>query len=191
MVRCIFFPPQALCEVILETVFPTCAIFQLPGPSVNLNESTLNALKTRKTYQQRECGQLITGSTAEGLTLQEGWGHPLPDWDSMWPYGAELGVTIPGPRSLFSRFVSVFVKDKSCLKYVPQGCPPAYARLKITDKEALLLNEYVAADCVDPGDWLNTRRLNERINQIDAETDSGGRVKGIKGPAAQVLSQQE
>ena len=71
---------------------------------------------------------LYAGSRAESLTMEEGWGHPLADFDGMDLNGGPLGVHIPqGPHPL----------GPAGLVYRPEGCPPAYTKIEVGNGEEL------------------------------------------------------
>ena len=89
------FSPQAVCEVILETVFPTSAMFLLADVISHYNTTRLSELRSAKGHLDILCGVLLAGSMAEGLTMQLHWGHPAPDADLMLLFGGMLGVTLP------------------------------------------------------------------------------------------------
>ena len=95
MVMWILFLPQALCDVILETVFPASAMFLLPDVISDNNIAQLSLLRSGTAHLDFLNGLLLAGSMAEGLTMQIVWGHPAPDADLMVLFGGMLGVTIP------------------------------------------------------------------------------------------------
>ena len=96
MVTCILFSPQALCDVILETVFPASAMFLLADAISDYNTAQLTLLRSGTAHLDFLNGVLLAGSMAEGLTMQLVWGHPAPDADLMALLGSMWGVTIPG-----------------------------------------------------------------------------------------------
>ena len=191
----------------LEAVFPTAAIYQLTDHRVRLNQSTLMTLSTLLSGQvHREVGvrerwRLIAGSKAEGLCVQLQWGHEWPDIDVMYLYGAQLGVCVTqehmATRQRHSSHTSSSSSSSgchgdSCLEYEPEGCPPAYTRLRVTDRQALLTHPNVDASCMVECDghyWLLSTALNEAIqgdfNQ--AITDPAKRSTSISGPAGQAM----
>ena len=154
------------------------------------NVNILSALRSGKVHHEMRPAWLISGSTAEGLTVGLHWGHPWPDMDTMYLYGSQLGVIVPGQKAPKRNH------DKSCLEYAPEGCPSAYTRLRVTNLQGLLLHPYVDAECVEEEDghlWLNTLRLNERIQSgiNTIVSDPANRSTGISGPAGEVLSSGE
>ena len=96
MVMWILCLPQALCDVILEAVFPASAMFLLPDVISDNNIAQLSLLRSGTAHLDFLSGLLLAGSMAEGLTMQIVWGHPAPDADLMVLFGGMLGVTIPG-----------------------------------------------------------------------------------------------
>ena len=86
---------QGLCDVILEAVFPSCAMFRLVDVISDYNTTRLSLLRSGKAHFDFLNGVLLAGSMAEGLTMQQVWGHPASDADLMVLFGAMLGVTIP------------------------------------------------------------------------------------------------
>ena len=96
VVTWILFFPQALCDVILETVFPATAMFLLPDAISDYNIAQLSLLRSGTAHLDFLNGVLLAGSMAEGLTRQLVWGHPAPDADLMALLGSMWGVTITG-----------------------------------------------------------------------------------------------
>ena len=89
------FSPQTVCEVILEAVFPTSAMFLLADVISHYNTTRLSELRSGKAHLDILSGVLLAGSMAEGLTMHLHWGHPAPDADLMLLFGGMLGVTLP------------------------------------------------------------------------------------------------
>ena len=188
----------------LEVVVPTAAIFQLPDRSVRLNQSILSILLSGQTHREdgvRGWWGLITGSTVEGLCVERQWGHERPDLDGMYLYGAQLGVCVThehlATRQQYSSHTSSSSSSSgchgdSCLEYEPDGCPPAYTRLRVTDRQALLTHHDVDASCMVECDghyWLLSTALNEAIQRDynQARTNPDQRSTSISGPAGQAL----
>ena len=96
MVTCVLFSPQALCDVILEAVFPASAMYLLADVISDYNTAQLSLLRSGTAHLEFLNGVLLAGSMAEGLTMQLVWGHPAPDVDLMTLLGNMWGVTIPG-----------------------------------------------------------------------------------------------
>ena len=94
MITCIF-SPQTICDVILEVVFPTSAMFLLADAIADYNTHNLSVLESGEAHLNFLNGVLLAGSMAEGLTMQIVWGHSAPDADMMVLLGSMFGVTIP------------------------------------------------------------------------------------------------
>ena len=187
----------------LEAVFPTAAIYHLADDYVRHNQSLLSALLSGQAHREvgvREVWYLIAGSQAEGLCVQHQWGHEWPDVDGMFLYGAQLGVCVThehmATRQQYSSHTSSSSSSSgchgdSCLEYEPEGCPPAYTRLRVTDRQALLTHRCVDASCMVECDghyWLLSTALNEAIQRDfnQATTNPANRSTSISGPAGQV-----
>ena len=188
----------------LEATFPTAAIVQLPDFEVYRNTSALNALSSGEIYHEghkRRWWSLFAGSRAEGLAIQSEWGHEWPDQDIMALYGAELGVCVIQEHmrtrfchsSYMSPSSSSYCHGNSCLVYEPEGCPPAYTRLRVTDRQALLAHGHIDAGCMlecDGHHWMLSAPLHEALIRY---SNSGARELGldvaesisIVGPAGQ------
>ena len=186
----------------LEVVFPSAAIYQLPDSTVRINQSLLSYLTSGLAHHEagvrgRRWG-LLAGSTAEGLALVEHWGHEHPDEDGMYLYGAQLGVCVTQEHlatrqhhsSNTSSSSSSGCHGDSCLEYDPVGCPPAYTRLRVTDRQALLSHYCVDDSCMEECDghyWLLSVPLNQAIQR--ALKQGGIRPTlvstSISGPAGQ------
>ena len=192
----------------VEAVFPTCAIFLLWDDAVCGTAVALSALKMGEIYRQMfDEGVIIAGSMAEGLTMTPGWGHPWPDGDGMLLLGSMLGVNIPRnelPRKCQSTLssspasTSQRCRRNSCLDYAPEGSPPVYTKLRVTniqgpmDRSRNWDTDPDLSDCVEERDghnWLNTARLNQMFMRIvnEAEDNPAERITDISGPAGQVI----
>ena len=128
---------------------------------------------------------VTSGSRAEGLALDDGWGHDPTDTDVMHIYGGPLGVNVPGAQR---------PRGKACLDFRPEGCPVGYTKLEVTDLPRLRdlprLQEYhpskgwtTSEEIVHRSEdtyWLNTYQAVRRIQR--------GRGADISGPAAQELN---
>ena len=163
--------PQALCGVIIEAVFPTCAMYKQCKDMEHINATALMELRLGMAHRVMHGEAIVTGSTAEGLTVTPGWGHPWPDYDCMHMHGAQLGVTIPGQQAPCSQHgptrtspalltashtcsFSCYTSNphNSCLEYAPEDCPPACTRLRVTNLQVLLWHPGVDTDCVEEED---------------------------------------
>ena len=184
----------------LDAVFPTAAIWQLPDHVVRHNQSVLFTLLSGRAHREagvRGWWVLTAGSQAEGLCVQRQWGQEWPDTDHMILYGAQLGVCVThehmATRQQYSSHTSSSSSGchgDSCLEYEPDGCPPAYTRLRVTDRQALLTHRHVDASCMvecDGHSWLLPTPLNEAIQRDfnQTTTDPANRSTSISGPAGQ------
>ena len=147
-------------DLVVEVAYPRCAICRLQDGLVSANKSTMSLLHSGQTDREY-VGMFIAGSQAEGLALEVIWGHPLADIDIMWLYGGRLGVYIPEAPS---------PRGSASLEYHPDGCPPAYCNLEVTDPTALreairyhkkswwkgYIQSRRCTPCVDGRQWLNT-----------------------------------
>ena len=202
------FPLQPLCDLIVEAVFPICAIFLLQYGHIRHNAATLSALISDDVHREADIRWgLIAGSMAEGLTMTPHWGHPWPDMDWMPLFGAQLKVNIPRdqlPREIqLSQNSSPVWISKGCdgnswLEYDPEGCPPGYTKLRVLDIKALMewnpewdINADLSDCILEEGgqSWLNTARLNQVIMRAynEGEDDLTQRTTSISGPAGQVI----
>ena len=192
---------QVLYDVMLEVVFPSAAICQLWDSIVRNNQSALSYLTSGLAHHKagvREEWVLIAGSMAEGLTLEEQWGHERPDVDGMILYGAQLGVCVTQEHLATKQHHSPNTSSSSssgchgdsCLEYDPVGCPPAYTRLRVTDRQALLSHGCVDESCMVECDghyWLLTVPLNQAIQRDinQGVTNPDHHSTSISGPAGQ------
>ena len=110
------------------------------------------------------------------------WGHQRADWDAMWLLGGRWGVYVSGGNAS---------RENACLEFHPDGCPPAYCRLEVTDIDRLLEAIRARVDswwktsiqarlCIQRSGgrcWLDTYRT---VRQIVANDDVT-----ISGPAGQ------
>ena len=202
-VTSVFVPLQAMCDLMVEVVFPTCAIFLLTDERVRKNKVALSALASGEIYQNKasDAVPLIAGSRAEGLTMHGQWGHPWPDYDAMALIGNRLGVKIPhcqlGTKyqpieNMLHSSLSQGCHSNSCLEYIPEGCPPGYTRLRVRDVQALMDCDPTGdlPNCVEERDghnWLNTARLNQVAMWDFNEKNPTTQTTGISGPAGQVI----
>ena len=195
----------------VEAVFPQCAIFRQTDEEVEMNREVLAMLQDGRAYDGEVAGSdewvtslrdgsvyggdvvhsmvmgrtLIAGSQAEGLAIEEGWGHPQADTDTMLLYGGPLGVHVPQGRNL---------PGHASLRYRAEGCPAAYCKIEVTNVQTLMgvemtdVHPYIGlADSkpMDVGfikrsngiDWLHT---NNMLRWIQRGSDN------LSGPAAQI-----
>ena len=158
----------------MEATFPTNAIFLLPDCRVRQNESQLYRLVTGQAHSNAACTSwllLIAGSSAEGLTLDDRWGHECSDVDYMILYGSALGVCVTQEHlptnqhhsDNTSQSASSDYYGQSCLVYDPEGCPPAYTRLRVINPQGLMTHPYIDDGCMrecDGQQWLMPVPLN-------------------------------
>ena len=108
----------------VEVAYPRCGICQLRRGEKLLNDSTISELRSGIAYRTRRGWCLVSGSQADGLAMEQSWGHPPADMDYMGLLGFRLGVHVAeGHRP----------REDACFRYHSQGCPPAYCRLEVTD----------------------------------------------------------
>ena len=142
---------------------------------------SISMLLDGKAYKRDAVGggvrgeRLIAGSRAEGLAIEERWGHPGSDEDNMILYGGHLGVHVPQGRQPPGR--------AALLRYKPDGCPVAYCKVQVTDAQAFVgvkvYSDQLDAGCIHRSkgvDWLHVHNLLKRIK---------GGVQSISGPAGQ------
>ena len=133
-----------------------------------------------RTYKEGRGWRFTAGSRAEGLALEDKWGHPSTDWDCQDLFGRQLGVFLPGSHR---------EQGHSCLSYRPEGCPAAYTKLEISDISSLRKEHVWWEDyCVHKSSgrqWLNTHNMVRIMTDSDGETTGFGDEQIISGPAAQ------
>ena len=84
------------------------------------------------------------------------------------------------------------ILGKSCLVYDPEGCPPAYTRLRVTDTRKLMDHHCVDVDCMlecDGQYWLLSTPLNEAIHRDLTQLWDYPALNSISisGPAGQAM----
>ena len=124
-------------DLIVEVAFPCCAICRLTDWRRTHNAATMFHLHSGQIYNEEWMRALTAGSRAEGLALERNWGHPPADVDMMGLHGETLGVYIPGSHT---------PRGAASLEYHPEGCPPAYCKLEVTDIAALKEKLYQHTD---------------------------------------------
>ena len=166
MVICLVLLQEAMFSVALEVAFPQCAIVQLSD-------------KKMKNIRDWEVeNTIIAGSSAEGLAMGKGWGHPQSDLDEMTLYRGPLVVHVPQAHQ---------PPGCSALRYRPEGCPPAYCKIQVTDVYRLLgtvlsPNDGLQLDesCIHESKgvyWLHTQNTVRKI--------PSGYLGRVSGPAFQ------
>ena len=190
----------------VEVVFPSCAIFLLVDGQQSISAACMSAMKSGKALREDpndDLGQwtLVAGSQAEGLTLEGSWGHPRSDMNMMMLCGKYLGVNIrrDQPRqcqsrqSSFSATIFQGCHGNGCLEYVPEGCQPAFTKLRVTNiQELIKWNPVDLSTCLEWRDgyiWLNTARLKQLIILYGNKHCEYSNKVGwsIRGPAGQVI----
>ena len=162
----------------VEAAFPQCAIFQLRKKDVKSNRKLLSSLREgwmygRDGWNSVHMGRLIAGSRAEGLAIEDGWGHPAADMDNMKLLVGPLGVHVPHGRQH---------QRRSALRYRPDYCPSAYCKIEVTDVQTIKKVNVWGSQRLDPEcfkrsegvDWLHTNNMLRRIQG-----------RNINGPAGQ------
>ena len=172
---------NVLQDIALETAIPRSAICQMEDARRKHEEDRIPALEDGWMYHNSIGCPLISGSRAEGLALENAWGHEDADEDLMILYGRSLGVHVSGGQQS---------RGESGLNFRPEGCPPAYCKLEISDlrgfKECLLGNKdsWFDESCVEESGrrkWLNI------YNSLRCMRDalSTTRTDTVSGPATQ------
>ena len=104
----------------------------------------------------------IAGSRAEGLAVEQNWGHKSTDMDRMKLHGGPLGVHVSKLET---------PAGAATLEYWPKDCPEAYCKLKVKNSSALkqhlsmighLDSKDIVSKCIvtDHADqWLHIRKL--------------------------------
>ena len=168
-----YITPFQLAQFVLEAAFPSCGLYQRLDSQERGNNWQLKELQDGNTYKKSHCLRLWAGSQEEGVCMEKDWGHGVADRDIMRLYGRELGVRLDR------------TKDNALLIYRPEGCPPAYCKLEVSDPQMLIeylkVNSYnsqvAAADCITPENgrhWLHVQNLLRILHGND-----------VIGPAAQ------
>ena len=157
-------------DVVLEMAYPRCGVCRLPDVYVRDNEEAMSELQSGEEYRgEGYFRELLSGSRAERLAMDDHWGHDEADWDNMYLNGGEIGVNVPGGQQS---------RGRACLDFRPEGCPAAYSKLLITDlrglKEHFMISDWIEESVYISGDqcWLDTYRA-VRGMKGDDETISG------------------
>ena len=156
----------------LEMAFPRRGVYRVYDRWVRTNKRLMSALQSGWLYRyERYSGErLLSGSRAEGLAMDDLWGHDEADWDYMNLRGATLGVYVPGGQQS---------RGEACLDFRPEGCPAAYTKLLVTNLPALMERHPRLKQSVHiSGDqcWLDT---HQAVRGMPTPGDT------ISGPAAQ------
>ena len=139
------------------------------------NELKISALGSGEEYCDGCGGVFISGSRAEGLTLENDWGHDGADVDEMYLHGGLLGVHVEGGKQ---------PRGRSCLDFHPGGFP-AYCKLEISDLDRFREGtRWFNENCVEESGntkWLNTYNAIRYMKESDIDT----RGDLVSGPASQ------
>ena len=144
------------------------------------NERGMSKLESGVAYRGDWGRYLISGSRAEGLTLEDHWGYDPSDTDVMWLRGGPLGVYVTGGQQ---------ARGESCMDFRPEGCSPAYCKLQISDlhglkKSTVYGERWFDESCVEESDgvtWLNTYNTVRRVKESFFVTSG----QPVSGPASQ------
>ena len=113
-------------SAVVESVFPSVGEAKLTSAQIRRNLKIMTALKSGQTNNDVLYWALVTGSRAEGLALDTGWGHGSPDLDTLFIYGALWTVCIPVTPGTMAA-----VASHSHLEMVSVGCPPCFCRVRV------------------------------------------------------------
>ena len=171
-------------DIVVEAAFPQSGVTRMADFLVEDNEEQISELEDGSVYRgENSCSGLISGSQAEQLAMENSWGHPDADSDSMFINGGPMGVYVAGGQ---------VPRGQSCLQFHPEGCPAAYCKLKVTDINGLRDSEMNLGDrewcddsCVVKSDsthWLNTYNA---VRQMQAHAKVRHDDDTISGPASQ------
>ena len=171
---------QVVFDVALEAAFPQASIVHLSDSQLNTNHERFSSLQSGKEYRGGWAdgvggGILYSGSRAEGLAVERGWGHTVADEDVMKLFGGLLGVHVPEGHQ---------PPGRATLIYRPDGCPPAYTKLQVTHPDTLIglkirgkqLNE----GCVHRSGTMDLLHVNNTLKLIE----DGFTIGGPAGQAA-------
>ena len=160
----------------MEAAFPTCGIFRLPDKRKSVNIQLMTALAAGNFNILSDINSFWAGSSGEGVAMQEGWGHPEADQDLMQLYSdPRLLVQVPQVHQ---------PPEDALLVYRPEGCPPAYCKIEVTNTEELerVLDWQPAFRCTGTSNgrlWLHTTNLQAWGAILN-------RLGTVKGPALQI-----
>ena len=161
---------SVLQDLAVEAMFPRSAICRLNSNDETEIKKSIGSLKDGSAYHRDSGLFLPSGSRAEGLALEDKWGHIPTDHDEMELRGGHMGVYIPEGDG---------APGDSFLIFRPEECPSAYTKLEISDLDSLKEKEYWYHDncAVASGGrhWLNTYNTVRRWKDSEA----------VSGPAAQ------
>ena len=160
-------------DMALEAAFPQSGISRLKDVVLRYNELMMPLLQKGRLYRVGSSGALVSGSRAEGLAMDDDWGHDKTDTDYMSLFADRLGVHVPGGQQ---------IRGESCLEFCPEGCPAAYTKLKVTDLPRL-------RNYIDSKKWIEegVHRSGEQcwLNTFQAVRGLPNSSNPVSGPAAQ------
>ena len=168
-------------DIALEAAFPRSAIYRMSDGLVAYNEIVMSALESGVVYREGGGWHLTSGSRAEGLTLENAWGHEDADTDRMWLNGGLLGVNVAKGQT---------PRGESCLDFRPEGCPPAYCKLQISDlhglKESTVAGSCKWCDdtCFEESDGVMCLNTHHAVRCMK-DSFSGTHGEPVSGPASQ------
>ena len=114
----------------VDTAYPVAGFYRMRSWRGKHIKDRLRELSDGESFRGVDGGALSAGSLAEGVTLEDRWGHGRADRDIMWLCGCDLGVYVLSPGQQ--------PPDDATLVYTPQQCPPAYTRLQVLRKDRLV-----------------------------------------------------
>ena len=191
---------QVVGNLAVELAFPSCSLKRLWDWDVILNNKLLANLECGEAGRVA-CGEwFVSGSRAEGLALEDGWGHGKVDTDYMKLYGGNLRVVMPsedGPPL-----------DDACFVLRTSGCPPAHARVEGVGEADQLYRKlentrvYAAySQTIRPENimqcfelqrdkiWLSSYGILRALHYSDTSDRFGSR--SISGPAGQYVGNDD
>ena len=170
---------EAVFSVAVEAAFPQCSIIRLGRKCVKRIRARLSSLRDGSAYAGDGRGGVgsrwvTSGSEAEGLAVKDGWGHPEADQDNMQLLGGPLGVHMPQGHHSPGRAV---------LRYRPEGCPPAYCKIEVTDVQGIIgvMDGRLDAGCVRRSKGVAWLHIDNTMKQIQSDSEN------ISGPAGQLI----
>ena len=162
----------------LEVAFPESSIAHLSDAQRNNNHRRFTSLQSGAEYAGERHGWvgggiLYSGSRAEGLAVERGWGHTVADEDVMKVFGCFLGVHVPeGPQP----------PGRATLIYRPDGCPTAYCKLEVTHPDTLIGlkigTKQLGIRCIHRSEGVDWLHANNLLRVIEGDFN-------ISGPAGQ------
>ena len=151
---------SVLQEIALEAAFPRSATCRLHDSYVKRNSDIILSLGQRSSCHPPDLGIFSSGSRADGLSLEDNWGHDPADQDDMILKGGSLGVFVPGTEKS--------KPQRSTLTFCPDSCPHTYTLLEVIDicKLRERCKNWFHDDCVHESGgrlWLNTYNTLSRL----------------------------